>query len=608
VAQYGVLTSFLFSSNDRNYYPDPVTGEYPVGQGLVNPLEVIANWRAPQEVSRYVGGFQLQATPGAGFNVDYRFGYDTYTETAGQHVPRGASFPSLTSPLRQGFAIAATSRARLLNSDLDVSHAAQPTERIKLTTSAGVNWQQQEFTTVVARAEDLALLTDVLQGTRQFASEGRDDRRTLGVYAQEQLAFDDVLFLTAALRADGASAFGSDVRTQYFPKFGASWDVSGMSWWQGGLASAVPRLRLRAAYGQSGGQPAGSFDRLSNYVFETAGGLSGVVNSLQQGNPNLKPERQQELELGADLELLGGRVGIEATYFDKTVRDLILPRSVNPSTGFTSQLANVGELENQGLELLVRSVNLETERFGWNTSVSVTTNDPMVTRLSDGGAFFVPESFNIVRVAADEAPGHFFGTRYRRDEQGRIVNAAGTPIVDESGAVVGIPASAPSGVIGDPNPDLFWTLTNEFTVGRNLSFRVQLDAVQGQDVFNFDRRLLETPAFGSGEEYGRELTGEYPRGFFTARRGIFEEYIEDGSFVKLREVSASYTLPASLTQALRASGATITLSGRNLKTWTDYTGWDPETNVGAQRTLVRGFSFATTPIPRNVTLGVTLNY
>ena len=102
--------------------------------------------------------------------------------------------------------------------------------------------------------------------------------------------------------------------------------------------------------------------------------------------------------------------------------------------------------------------------------------------------------------------------------------------------------------------------------------------------------------------------GEYPTGYFTARRGIFEEYVEDGSFVKLREVSATYTLPASLASVARASGASITLAGRNLKTWTDYTGWDPETNVGGQRTLVRGFSFATTPIPRNVTVSVTLNY
>ncbi len=132
--------------------------------------------------------------------------------------------------------------------------------------------------------------------------------------------------------------------------------------------------------------------------------------------------------------------------------------------------------------------------------------------------------------------------------------------------------------------------------------------MSGWDVFNFDRRLLETPAFGTGAEYAREITGEVPRGYFQARRSIFEEYVEKGDFVKLRELSVSYTLDASLLRRVRASGATITLAGRNLKTWTDYTGWDPETNAGAQSTLVRGFAFATVPIPRSVVASVTLNF
>ena len=164
----------------------------------------------------------------------------------------------------------------------------------------------------------------------------------------------------------------------------------------------------------------------------------------------------------------------------------------------------------------------------------------------------------------------------------------------------------PREIIGDPNPDLFWTLTNDMRVGGNLSFRVQLDAVQGHEVFNFDRRLLETPVFGSGAEYGRELMGEYPTGYFQARRGIFEEYVEDGSFVKLREVSATYTLPASLARRVRANGAAITLAGRNLKTWTDYSGLDPESNLTGQ-TLGRGIDYFNNPRTRSFVFGVQLH-
>jgi hypothetical protein len=137
-----------------------------------------------------------------------------------------------------------------------------------------------------------------------------------------------------------------------------------------------------------------------------------------------------------------------------------------------------------------------------------------VTKVSDGGAFFIPESFNIIRVAADEAPGHFFGTTYVRDEQGNILNAAGAPIKDASGKVTGIPAIGPRKLIGNPNPKGIWSFINEIGVGKSLSFRAQLDGVRGGDIFNFDRRLLETPAFGSGAAYADELNGVVPKGYF----------------------------------------------------------------------------------------------
>jgi hypothetical protein len=367
-------------------------------------------------------------------------------------------------------------------------------------------------------------------------------------------------------------------------------------------------LRLRGGFGFSGGQPTGSFDRLSNYVFEPNGTRSGIANSTQRGNENLKPERAREIELGTDAEFLGGRLGLALTYFNKRVSDLILPKTVTPSSGFLSQLANVGELENKGIELLLRSFNVRTSGFSWNSTITYATNHPKVTKVSDGGAFFIPESFNIIRVAAGEAPGHFFGTTYVRDAQGRILNAAGVPIEDASGAIIGIPAIGTRKIIGNPNPDAYWSFINDFGIAKPLSFRVQVDGVHGGDIFNFDRRLLETPAFGTGAAYGAELTGEVPRGYFAARRGIFEEYIENGTWVKLREVSMTYSLGSRFANLFRAQGAQISLIGRNLHTWTQYTGWDPETNAGAQRTLVRGFSFATTPIPRSIGVSINANY
>ncbi len=598
----GVLTSFLFQPNTHRLYRDSVTGTFPDGFALANPLEMIANWKAPQTVDRFIGGLNVTAFPLTNLTMQYRLGYDGYTQNAQLFIPRGSSARSL--PL--GRSSSTTDRARLLNSDLDLSYVTRMGS-VKLTHGVGMNWQQQDVQIVAARAEDLTLLTETVQGSRQFASEVRDERRTLGFYAQEQIGVNDRLFITGSLRSDESSAFGADERQQWFPKVGAALNLSDYGFWDG-LSRLATTARIRAAYGYSGGQPAGSYDRLSNYVFEPNGERAGIVNSFQQGNQQLKPERASELELGTDLELLRGRVGVELTWFDKKVTDLILPKSVDPTSGFLSQLSNVGELENNGLELLLRTLNLRGNTLTWNSTLTFATNNPKVTTVSDGGAFFIPESFGIVRVAAGEAPGHFFGTTYVRDSNGRIVNSAGVPIADASGKVTGIPAIGPRRIIGDPNPNSYWSFINDVGIGKSVSFRLQLDGVRGGDVFNFDRRLLETPAFGSGAAYGDELTGVVPKGYFAARRGIFEEYIEDGTWTKLRELSVTYSLPERIASRFGSRNAQITLAGRNLKTWTDFTGWDPETNVGAQRTLVRGFNFATVPIPRSVAFTISTNF
>jgi len=599
----GVLTSFLFQPNSYNLYPDPVTGVYPVGFSLANPLDIIANWRAPQSVDRFIGGLRFTAYPIERLTVGYVLGIDRYTQNAQLFIPRASSAPSVPT----GVATNVDDRARLLNSDLDVSYVTNLGSTLKLTHGVGVNWQQQQSDIVTAGARDLALLTEVVQGSVQSSTEVRDERRTLGYYGQEQIGVAEKLFVTGSLRSDASSAFGAAERRQWFPKVGVALNVSDYGFWNS-FSRFANTLRLRGGFGYSGGQPTGSFDRLSNYVFEPSGTRSGIVNSTQQGNQNLKPERARELELGTDAEVVGGRLGLGLTYFNKRVSDLILPKTVTPSSGFLSQLANVGELENKGIEVLLRSFNVRRSGFTWNSTVTYATNHPRVTRVSDGGAFFIPESFNIIRVEAGRPPGHFFGTTYVRDAQGRILTSAGVPIQDASGAITGIPAIGPRKIIGNPNPDAYWAFINDIGISKPLSFRIQLDGVHGGDIFNFDRRLLETPAFGSGAAYAAELLGQVPKGYFQARRSIFEEYIESGTWVKLRELSMTYSLGSNFANLFRAQGAQISLIERNLHSWTKYTGWDPETNAGAQRTLVRGFSFATTPIPRSVGISVTANY
>ena len=145
-----------------------------------------------------------------------------------------------------------------------------------------MNWQQQLVDVVAARAENLTLLTRIVSGSEQFISEGRDERRTLGFYGQEQVGISDRLFITGSLRTDASSVFGSEVRQQWFPKVGAALNVSDYDFWHS-LSGFINTARLRAAYGFSGGQPAGAFDRLSNYILEPNGTRAGISTLRSKG-------------------------------------------------------------------------------------------------------------------------------------------------------------------------------------------------------------------------------------------------------------------------------------------------------------------------------------
>lgn len=228
--------------------------------------------------------------------------------------------------------------------------------------------------------------------------------------------------------------------------------------------------------------------------------------------------------------------------------------------------------------------------------MTVSHNSNKVATLK-GPAFAVPSSFGIARVDVGQPLGFFYGPTYTR-------NADGSIALDSRGRPIRNPVARK---IGDPNPDLVVALSNDFQIGKNLGVHVQFDGMFGQDVFNFTRRILETPAFGNGKAYERELSGELAVGYFNARRTVFEEYIEDGSFVKLRELSVSYLVDDDWVKGFGVRSLQVKLIGRNLLSFDNYSGYDPEVTVSSQSTLVRGFDWSTMPVPRTWMFSLTFN-
>ncbi|MGY2132753.1 SusC/RagA family TonB-linked outer membrane protein [Hymenobacter sp. HD11105] len=619
VAQYGALTGFIFGNNFVNPAPDPVTGVYPsISPSTLtrtNPLEAINRFDFRQRTSRFIGDIQLNLTPFEGFTADFVFGLDSYTQVGTAFIPPGNTTPDLSG----GLARRADRTVFQYNNDVTLGYRRNFAEWLESTTSVGATWQYDQVQSTTLGATQLGIGGQTVNNGVTVATENRTERRIEGYFAQQTFGLGQRLYLTGAVRVDAASPFydrlNDDPNWQTYYKASASYLLSEEGFWKNGpMANYVPTLKFRSSYGQSGNLTAiAAYDKQTNYVPVSIGGLLGVYRPPQLGDPRLGPERQEEVELGFDAGFLGGRLGVEATYYNKKINDLLLNRTFEPSTGFLTGLQNVGTMTNKGVEVLVRAVPLQKEKVIWNVTATYTRNRNEVNGIEGNGILPFAGGFGQVAAVNGAPVGVFYSTYYARNPDGSLLlTPAGLP--QRELGVNGVPERTPEGqprgsalskIIGDPNPDYLASLINEVTVAGNLSFRLQFDAVQGFDVFNFTRRVGERDLYGGLAGYERELRGDVPKGTSAVLFGIFEEYIEDGSYVKLREASVSYTLTPKFLglQNIRAS-----LTGRNLLVFTNYSGYDPEVNAAGQSTVVRNFDFVEVPIPRTVTLGLSATF
>jgi len=616
---YGIMGSLFFAPTNVDFRP--VNGVYPLPPALgTNPLLAIDRIRNPQSIERFIGSTKLTWTPITNLLFDYTIGLDNVGFTQNQFVPRNAVLG--TAPLATGRSQSVVENNRIVNQDALSSFTWRPMGPFEMRTTAGLNYTSQRVRITSATANGLAPVGDLVSAGSIFSAAQSDVQlRTLGFYGQHELAFRDKLFLNAAVRWDASSTFAPSERWQAFPKFSASYVVID------NRPGALNNLRLRSALGWAGSQP-GILNAYSQFVSFTQlpfAGRPGFVNDVTFGNPNLKNERAREWELGADVGFLGGRVSTEATYYNRLVSDLLFFRPLPTSTGFSRQFFPIGTMSNKGLELLLRTTNIDNPNLQWTSTMTYAHNKNLVESLniqdfqSAGG---YPN-----RIRAGEPAGVFYGSYAARncqtgalllDSLGRYRRSNQTA---DMGATLAIREALSGGncndslnkVIGDPNPKWMGSFLNEFTLAKRVRVRALLDGVFGNKIMNLSTRAQNAGIASNSKSYERELLPygdprKLPPGFNARTQGIFEYWIEDGTFVKLRELSASYTLDAPGVRRYFRDGVDLTLSGRNLAVWTNYSGYDPEINlfgtnaggIGSVQTTSadRGFDFGGYPIPR----------
>jgi TonB-dependent starch-binding outer membrane protein SusC len=586
----GLLTAIVFTPTTTDLTArNPETGQL-LNTAFVfpNPLEVVDLWDIGQSVNRFIGSLQARWAPVNTINLEYRLGYDNYQMETSQFIPRGTA----TAPT--GRSVSLNRYSTLLNNDLVGSLQWNAGDALNLTTSAGMNHTYTWTQNLNATATDLGPVTELVRGAVMSATQGQTETATLGFFGQQQVAWADRVFLTGALRMDASSTFGPDERWQMYPKVSGSWVLSDEPFMEDLSGDWLSQLRLRAALGFAGNQPplGSAYARFSRYGTTINVDRLGLVPLSQSGNPALKPERQREVEAGVDISTFGDRAALSLTYYNQYTQDLLLSRPFAPSTGVGSVLDNVGEMSNRGIELQLNTVNLQRGNFGWNSTVIYSRNRNRVERL-EGDPYFVGYGN---RVEAGQPLGMLYMTGFRRD------SISGAILSDDVGPL----ASLTRIIVGNPWPEWTGSLVNEFTLGANWSASFMLDGQFGHQLWNQTRRIQDI--FNAGPLYDQLLRGEITPAQRTRHQAIWENYVEDASFVKLRQLAVRYSTSAEWLRRVGARSMQVELLGRNLHTWTDYTGYDPEINMFGLSTVERGVDFAVYPNARVYTLGVRLTY
>ncbi|HTI65040.1 MAG TPA: SusC/RagA family TonB-linked outer membrane protein [Gemmatimonadaceae bacterium] len=654
------------SGLQRSYrFPHPTSASLTSPRGYDNPFFVLASNGNRSELGRFVGNLTANWVPTSWLSLNETFGADDYNDSRVEALP----FTSSGDPVGDVTRYQITNLEIDHNLTATLSHAFTSNVDARLVLGQNLNSRRNRQVYVFGEGliapEPLAL-----QNTVSFTpNETRSLRHISAYFGQAELDLHDQLHVTAGVRDDGFSTFGASDRTALYPKVDASWTFTNLFHPDGQPRFGwLSRGRLRAAYGETGREPPvyATITALStNGLFGSGfgdiigakqNGQGGVISGLNLGNADLKPERDREAEFGTDLGFFGQRSDLGLTYYSKRSVDVILPVPVNAAaTGASTALANGATITNKGVEAEFNLRPYTSSRVDVSLGANYARNIGRVESLLQGVQFISYNTEGFVGSGGSStvgfAPGVIRGLDFVRCGLGERVTLPGVGTLANVDSACG--AGAAKGalyisgtnnrpvvnpderVIADPNPRWTSGLTGQVRVGP-LQFSTLFDIRHGGQVWDGTRSALdrfgtaaetrvrsEQGIFGQNVLAGDKVAGPGARkvafssladwqDWYTTDGGSAgdaqAQFVEDGSFVKWRELSILYTLDQRWVQSrFGLSSATVRVAGRNLHTWTKYKGLDPETNVGGAEFLTQGFDFFQNPQTRSFVVAVTLN-
>jgi TonB-dependent starch-binding outer membrane protein SusC len=455
--------------------------------------------------------------------------------------------------------------------------------------------------------------------TKSGGSSSESNFRFNSYFFRANYKFNEKYLATFSLRRDGSSRFGENSRYGYFPAGSLGWIIS-----EEGFMSrlkTISFLKLRTSYGRVGNAEIGNFPQLG--LFSGDAGYAGAAGQRpsQIANPDLRWETTDQLDFGLDFGLLGNRISGEIDYYIKKTSGLLLNVNIPATTGFFSQTKNVGTLENKGFEFVLNTQNL-IGKFKWNTSLNIAFNRGKVTNIN--GQIIEGGISSMNRVMEGQPVGVFFAVQYAgvNPDNGDALffrNTSGPNGLDKSTVNASGYNQAQRVIVGDPNPDYIFGVTNNFSY-KGFDLSVFLNGVMGNEINIYGMGRFSSANFRFEDNQtadqinawtpeNRNTNIPQARWLFNNGAQVSSRYIVDGSFVRLRTVSLGYNIPSKYLGKLKVERVRVYVSGLNLHTFTNYPYWDPEVNADSfDSNIAKGNDFYTPPQPRTLLFGINVGF
>ncbi len=640
-----VALAFRFSPDVGRFNDAGNFSQNTVGDDIENPWAVATQIRNETKTDNARTNMYADLKIVEGLNFKTTLGYRTQNGTEGYFKPQ-------TFVLSAGGAfLESVKRTRLLNENY-LTYTTQIGQG-NLTATAGHSYQKS--TTEGLEAGARGLLNDAFEWYNLEA--GEIDQRSIdsrfseseieSVFGRVNLDWANKYLLTATVRRDGASNFAANNKYAVFPSVAFGWKVSNESFLVDNLS--LSNLKLRASYGLTGNQAIGPYESLASYRVQPPSEVGGAfgVDLAREANPDLKWETSIQTNVGVDVGLFENRISFSADVYNIDTEDLLaLDRASNFYLGTTDLdvLRNVGSINNKGFELSLTSNNMNRNDFRWTTNLNFARNRSEVVELSSGSELLgsgAPGYFaggNTYILREGEPIGLFWGLDYQGVYQGGPIPAGtalearsfdadgnaipGEPlfaeVADEEGNFNVLIDDNDRQIIGDPNPDFTFGVTNTFSY-KSFDLNIFFQGAVGGDIYN-----LTAVQLYNGDSNGltdvlnswtpQNTNTDIPRAAIRGRERS-SRFVEDGSYVRLKNVAVGYTLPTSLLQKAGLGSARVSLSAQNMLTFTNYSGLDPEVSYfgsgGESRgddNVIIGHDYGNYPNLSSITVGLNLKF